>query len=161
MLDEPINDLDVVTLSSLEELLTAWPGSALIVSHDRYFLDRVATSILAFEGDGKVVLYPGNYTSYRSLRAAAAAPAGAAQNAPAKVLREAPQRDPAKKPLTYAERIELEGILDVIAELERRVTSIEDQLSSPELYASGAQKAKQLGIDLEAARNELSERLAR
>jgi len=59
MLDEPTNDLDTQTLSALEELLETWPGAALVVSHDRWFLDRVATSILAFEGDGRVILYPG------------------------------------------------------------------------------------------------------
>jgi ATP-binding cassette subfamily F protein uup len=65
LLDEPTNDLDVATLSALEAMLTEFGGCALIVSHDRWFLDRVATSILAFEGDGRVELHRGNYSDYR------------------------------------------------------------------------------------------------
>src|SRR5204863_7741549 len=61
LLDEPTNDLDVSTLGALEELLVRWPGCAIVVSHDRAFLNRVATAMLAFEGDGKVVRYEGNY----------------------------------------------------------------------------------------------------
>jgi ABC transport system ATP-binding/permease protein len=65
LLDEPTNDLDIATLGALEELLESWPGCVLVVSHDRFFLDRVATSILAFEGNGKVENYSGNWESYR------------------------------------------------------------------------------------------------
>ena len=65
LLDEPTNDLDMDTLGSLEDLIETWPGCVLVVSHDRWFLDRVATSILAFEGEGKMQLYAGNWQSYR------------------------------------------------------------------------------------------------
>ena len=65
LLDEPTNDLDMDTLGSLEDLIETWPGCVLVVSHDRWFLDRVATSILAFEGEGKMQLYAGNWESYR------------------------------------------------------------------------------------------------
>lgn len=65
LLDEPTNDLDIATLGSLAELIESWPGCVLVVSHDRFFLDRVVTSILSFEGDGKVQLYAGNWESYR------------------------------------------------------------------------------------------------
>ena len=68
VLDEPTNDLDLVTLNVLERLLLEFGGSVLLVTHDRYFLDKVATSILAFEGDGHAVRYPGNYEMYRTLR---------------------------------------------------------------------------------------------
>ncbi len=64
LLDEPTNDLDVNTLRALEEALLAFGGCAVVISHDRWFLDRVATHILAFEGDGEVVFYPGNYAEY-------------------------------------------------------------------------------------------------
>lgn len=64
LLDEPSNDLDVETLRALEEAIQAFPGSALIISHDRWFLDRVATHILAYEGDSEVVFFEGNYTEY-------------------------------------------------------------------------------------------------
>ena len=64
LLDEPSNDLDVETLRALEEAITAFPGTAMIISHDRWFLDRVATHILAYEGDSEVVFFEGNYTEY-------------------------------------------------------------------------------------------------
>ena len=88
VLDEPTNDLDLVTLNVLERLLLGFDGSVLLVTHDRYFLDKVATAVLAFEGDGHATRYPGNYEMYRTLkdqaeRAAAAgrAPPGAAPRA--------------------------------------------------------------------------------
>ncbi len=68
LLDEPTNDLDVETLRALEEALLAFPGSAMVISHDRWFLDRVATHILAFEGDSQVVFFEGSYTDYEADR---------------------------------------------------------------------------------------------
>jgi len=68
LLDEPTNDLDVETLRALEEAILAFPGSALITSHDRWFLDRVATHILAFEGDSQVLFFEGNYSEYEEDR---------------------------------------------------------------------------------------------
>ena len=68
MLDEPTNDLDVETLRALEEGLLAFPGTVIIVSHDRWFLDRIATHILAFEGDSEVVYHEGNYSDYEADR---------------------------------------------------------------------------------------------
>lgn len=65
-LDEPTNDLDVNTLRALEEALENFGGCALIISHDRWFLDRIATHILAFEGDSRVVWFDGNYTEYEA-----------------------------------------------------------------------------------------------
>ena len=68
MLDEPTNDLDVETLRALEEALLEFPGCAVIISHDRWFLDRIATHILAFEGDSHVVWFEGNYRDYEEDR---------------------------------------------------------------------------------------------
>jgi ATPase subunit of ABC transporter with duplicated ATPase domains len=68
MLDEPTNDLDINTLRALEEALEAFAGSAIIVSHDRWFLDRVVTHILAFEGDSQVRLFSGNFSDYEADR---------------------------------------------------------------------------------------------
>src|SRR5436305_5928706 len=77
VLDEPTNDLDLVTLNVLEQLLLEFTGSVLLVTHDRYFLDKVATAILAFDGAGHAIRYPGNYETYTALRPPpAAAPAG-------------------------------------------------------------------------------------
>src|SRR5690606_19374022 len=66
LLDEPTNDLDVDTLRHLEESLLAFPGCAVVISHDRWFLDRIATHILTFEGDSRVTWFEGNFADYRS-----------------------------------------------------------------------------------------------
>ncbi len=68
LLDEPTNDLDVDTLRALEEALLEFPGCAVVISHDRWFLDRIATHIIAFEGDSQVVWFEGNYASYEEDR---------------------------------------------------------------------------------------------
>ena len=68
LLDEPTNDLDVETLRALEQALLSFPGNAIVISHDRWFLDRIATHILAFEGDSHVEFFPGNYTEYEADR---------------------------------------------------------------------------------------------
>jgi ATPase subunit of ABC transporter with duplicated ATPase domains len=68
LLDEPTNDLDVETLRALEEAILSFPGCAMVISHDRWFLDRVATHILAFEEDGEVSFFTGNYTEYEEDR---------------------------------------------------------------------------------------------
>jgi ATPase subunit of ABC transporter with duplicated ATPase domains len=68
LLDEPTNDLDVDTLRALEEALLSFPGCAVVISHDRWFLDRIATHMLAFEGDSKVVWFEGNYQAYEEDR---------------------------------------------------------------------------------------------
>ncbi|MCK5916476.1 MAG: energy-dependent translational throttle protein EttA, partial [Deltaproteobacteria bacterium] len=70
LLDEPTNDLDVETLRALEEAILNYPGCAVIISHDRWFLDRIATHILAFEGDSQVVWFDGNYSEYEADRKA-------------------------------------------------------------------------------------------
>jgi len=70
ILDEPTNDLDVETLRSLEEALLNFAGCAIVVSHDRYFLDRIATHILAFEGESKCFFFPGNYAEYEENKVA-------------------------------------------------------------------------------------------
>src|SRR5204862_6084222 len=68
LLDEPTNDLDVDTLRALEEALLSFAGCAVVISHDRWFLDRVATHVLAFEGDSRVVWFEGNFEAYESAR---------------------------------------------------------------------------------------------
>jgi ATPase subunit of ABC transporter with duplicated ATPase domains len=68
LLDEPTNDLDIDTLRALEEALLDYPGCAVVITHDRWFLDRVATHILAFEGDSQVVWFEGNYADYEADR---------------------------------------------------------------------------------------------
>src|SRR5690606_3778146 len=92
VLDEPTNDLDLMTLGALEEALCAFPGCALIVSHDRWFLDRVATGILAFEGDGRVVFRGGSYAADAERRRAREAAGARAALAAAPASAPAPRR---------------------------------------------------------------------
>jgi ATP-binding cassette subfamily F protein uup len=161
LLDEPTNDLDVATLGALEELLVSWPGCALIVSHDRYFLDRVATSILAFEGEGVVKQYPGGYETYRSLRAEnEASTRDPATASPPPTPSPAPSPS-AQKPLTFAERNELAGILDEITALEQTVTELEARMSDPAVYTRDPDVAKKIRNDYAQAQETLARRTAR
>ncbi len=141
LLDEPTNDLDVATLGALEELLSGWPGCVLVVSHDRFFLDRLATSVLAFETGGKVQRTRGGYAEYLEERRAAppleAPRRGSQPVASVVVAREG------MKPLTYAERLELDALFERMAEVEDRVRTVAAKLSDPTLYAK-AEEAREL-----------------
>jgi ATP-binding cassette subfamily F protein uup len=140
VLDEPTNDLDLVTLGVLERLLLGFDGSVLVVTHDRYFLDKVATAILAFEGQGRAVRYPGNYEMYRTLRdqneeAARAAALPPAPAAPARAVASAPaerQRRPGK--LSFKEQRELEGMEEAVLRAEARKGALEAALADPATY---------------------------
>src|SRR5262249_34983788 len=145
LLDEPTNDLDVATLGALEELLESWPGCALVVSHDRYFLDRVCTSVLGFEGNGRVVRHAGGYTAYRAAREQEKAEGRQKAAAPAERTGSAALPAPAApsvKPLTYAERIELGGLLERIEEAEQRQARAEARISEPDLYTRPADEVR-------------------
>ncbi|MFI5308896.1 MAG: ATP-binding cassette domain-containing protein, partial [Polyangiales bacterium] len=166
LLDEPTNDLDVSTLAELEELLVGWPGCALIVSHDRAFLDRVATCVLAFEGDGAVVRYEGNYQSYLAQRerATQAGAEGARKPQPARAVapaQSAPPPHPSRKPLTYAERLELAGIVDAIAVAESELARHEAALSDPATYTASADAQRSTRRSYEQARAEVTRLTAR
>lgn len=133
ILDEPTNDLDIATLHVLEDYLVAFSGCVLVVSHDRFFLDKVVDHILAFEGNGVVKDYPGNYTDYRDWRAAALLEEKAT-SAPDKS--DKPQREPrAARPrrLSFKEKNELKALSDEIDLLEQEKKDIETQLSSSDL----------------------------
>lgn len=156
MLDEPTNDLDVATLSALEQMLLESDGTALVVTHDRWFLDRVATSLLVFEGDGKVVLYPGNYETWRRLKAEQAAreaEALAARSAPAQPSPSVrPPKPKNAKALTWSEERELEGIVERIEQAEAQVSALEEQLADPTLYSRRAGEVAGLKTSLEHAK---------
>ena len=157
VLDEPTNDLDVTTLAGLEEMLVELNGTALVVTHDRWFLDRVATSILAFEGDGRVVRYPGGYSSYRALRREPEPepePEKKPSGAPA-----AEKSSKNKKSLTYGERLELDGLMDAIGEAEDAVAELERQLADPALYETDG--AADVVAAHEAAQADLETKMAR
>jgi len=161
LLDEPTNDLDVTTLGALEELLESWPGCALVVSHDRAFLNRVATSIVAFDPP-RATVYAGNYDAYRLQRASAESAPAPPEEAPKPAsVAPSPSASAAPKPLTYAERIELEGLLDRVTAAEEAVAALEARLSDPSLYAGPGDDAKRLAADLDAARAEATRLTAR
>lgn len=131
MLDEPTNDLDLGTLRLLEEALLAFQGSVIVVSHDRYFLNRVCTAILAFEGADGVNFHVGNYDRYLEMRTnripAQAAHQDLATAAP--LSREKPRK------LKWKEERELEGMEAAILESEREVARLEARLAEPAFYA--------------------------
>ena len=132
VLDEPTNDLDMDTLDLLQEVLSEYDGTVLIVSHDRDFLDRLTTSIIAVEGDGDVAEYPGGYTDYLAQR-----PARAGKPE----LR--PERRPAPEPtaarvqtrLAAKDQKELNELPGKIAAMETDIRTLEDALHDPDLYA--------------------------
>ncbi|MEZ4315630.1 MAG: ABC-F family ATP-binding cassette domain-containing protein, partial [Polyangiaceae bacterium] len=168
LFDEPTNDLDVQTLSSLEEMLVEMSGSAIVVTHDRWFLNRVATSIVAFEGDGKVVRYAGTYDDYRAQRAAAEAQAEAERAESAARDKPSAQKptaaEPAKKAskgLTFSERQELDKIMDRIEAAESKVSDLEAKLADPELHARRGSEVPGLLVDLEKAKAEAASLTAR
>lgn len=149
ILDEPTNDLDLATLRVLEDALVAYPGCALIVSHDRYFLDRVATAILAFEGDGKVVLYEGGHQLYRDRLKARDTPAPVTE-AKAKTVRATkPKAKVSRTRRTFKEQQEFDQMEDRIMEAESKVEALQALTSDPETIRSlGAQmKAKLTELD--------------
>jgi ATP-binding cassette subfamily F protein uup len=165
VLDEPTNDLDIVTLNLLEGLLLDFPGSVLLVTHDRYFLDKVATSILALEGDGQVIRYPGNYETYSTLKAQSAARAKAEAAAGSPHVKAAAAPAPAAKPapkkgLSYKERKELDGMEAAIEAAESAKTEAEAALADPAVYADAA-KVPALSAALEAATVEVDRLYAR
>ena len=126
VLDEPTNDLDIVTLQILEEYLQDFPGCVIVVSHDRYFMDKVVDHLLVFNGDGEIKDFPGNYTQYRewnALQPKEAKPQTSPK--PAK-----PQNEPqeTKRKLTYKEKRELEQLEKDIEALEAEKKQIEEAL---------------------------------
>ncbi|HEX6184104.1 MAG TPA: ABC-F family ATP-binding cassette domain-containing protein [Pyrinomonadaceae bacterium] len=156
LLDEPTNDLDIQTLITLEDYLDGFPGNLIVVSHDRYFLDRTVEHILRFEGGGSLREYPGNYSAFLEARRkeeSDAAPVEATTAArPAGQRSDAPPSP--KHKLTFKERKELEETEARVKAAERRVTEIEAELSS---NASDAQVVHRLYEE----RERLTEQLAR
>ena len=133
VLDEPTNDLDLQSLRMLEEALAAFPGTILVVSHDRYFLDRICDQIVAFEDDG-IKVSPGNFSYYlekRQARENAARAQATAANRTAK-KRASEKKDKPRK-LTMAEAKELETLEEKVMEADEAVTTLQEKLSSPEV----------------------------
>jgi ATPase components of ABC transporters with duplicated ATPase domains len=127
ILDEPTNDLDLPTLAVLENFLSDYPGCLLIVSHDRYFMDRLVDHLFVFEGDGVIRDFPGNYSQYRIAQDETKAPKP-------EVKKEAPKQESTeKKKLSYKEKREFEQLQQDIANLEKEKAAITEQLNSGNL----------------------------
>ncbi|MCY1015487.1 ABC-F family ATP-binding cassette domain-containing protein [Pyxidicoccus sp. MSG2] len=163
VLDEPTNDLDIVTLNILERLLLDFGGSTLLVTHDRYFLDKVATSILTFEGGGRVTRYEGNYAMYRRLKEQSEAQAA---TKPVLKKEEPPPAPPASKAarkpgkLSYKDQRELDGMEAAIEAAETKKAGLEAQLADPAVYSNGT-KVAEVNKELEATAAEVDRLYAR
>ena len=134
VLDEPTNDLDIVTLQILEEYLQDFPGCVIVVSHDRYFMDKVVDHLLVFKGEGDIQDFPGNYTQYRQwsqLQPTDAADKAKNTKEAAPAKNNGQPKDggaPAKRKLSYKEKRELEQLEKDIAALEAEKKQIEEAL---------------------------------
>jgi ATP-binding cassette subfamily F protein uup len=167
ILDEPTNDLDMDTLEMLEDIISKYNGTLIVVSHDRDFLDQIVTRILAFEGDGKIESYIGGYSDYLDIKKQEKLQNFTAQKA------KKPSSDNSEKPknkISYKDKYEFENLPYKIEELENNIKEIADFLSHPESYSNSPQdfiekseKIKQLRLELEKAEIrwlELSELMA-
>jgi len=164
VLDEPTNDLDLPSLRMLEEALADFDGSVLVVSHDRYFLDRICDQIIAFE-DGGTFVQPGNYSYYLEKKRERDARNQAAFAAVAKALPAGTERVASKpnrpRKLTFKEQRELEGMEQTILTREQRVQELETTLNDPAFHATRSQEAHALIVELEEVRAEVTRLYAR
>ncbi|MFN3939511.1 MAG: ABC-F family ATP-binding cassette domain-containing protein, partial [Chitinophagales bacterium] len=134
ILDEPTNDLDIVTLNILEDFLQSFSGCLIVVSHDRYFMDKLTHQIFSFEGNGEVNIYPGNYSDYRQRLEER-------KNAAKELPSELPQKNKAAKPVkteiknkrTFKQQKEFETLESEIARLEKEKIETENKLSDANL----------------------------
>lgn len=147
VLDEPTNDLDIVTLQVLEEYLQGFKGCVIVVSHDRYFMDKVVDHLLVFNGGGDIRDFPGNYTQYREWKEAKARHDKEQQAAakPQAASKPARTRQDEKRRMSFKERREFEQLEKEIAELEAEKKAIEDALCSGTLSVDElTEKSKRL-----------------
>ncbi len=155
VLDEPTNDLDLPSLRMLEEALVDFGGSVLVVSHDRYFLDRICDQIVAFE-DGGLFMQPGNYSYYlekKKLRDRAEREA----TLPAAPTKTEPAKKERTRKLTFKEQRELEGMEQAILTAEEKVSTLEATLNDPTFFATRAAEAPKVIADLESARKKVTQ----
>lgn len=129
VLDEPTNDLDIVTMQILEEYLQDFPGCVIVVSHDRYFMDKVVDHLLVFKGQGEVKDFPGNYSQYRQWLAMEEAATVKDNKEPRGKTAKSYRHDDRRR-MTYKERLEFEKLEKEIAQLEEEQHLIEDALCS-------------------------------
>ncbi|PYR42633.1 MAG: ABC transporter ATP-binding protein [Acidobacteria bacterium] len=158
VLDEPTNDLDLETLELLEAQLVEWPGTLLLVSHDRAFLDNVVSSTFAFEGDGRIREYVGGYADWLRQTVSRTASAAAAS---ASVRSSTPVAAPKARRLTYKEQRELESLPARIEALEEEQRTLEATIAAPEFYKEPAATITATLARLDALQQELVETYAR
>ena len=141
VLDEPTNDLDVETLDLLQELLDDFDGTVLLVSHDRDFLDRIAATTVAMEGDGKATVYAGGWSDYLAQRAQDTVPEMVISKKADKSGSK-PKSEPDSKVsgLSYTEKHRLEKLPDIITRLEAEIAKLEEFLCQPDLYQTAPLK---------------------
>jgi ATP-binding cassette subfamily F protein uup len=151
ILDEPTNDLDILTLSTLEEFLMDFPGCLLVVSHDRYFLDKLTSHLFVFEGDGKIKDYNGSYLEYR-MEQALKQPAGPVDKRPKKTTKK-PEK--IKTKLSYKEKFEWQELNESIPRLEARKAEITAFFESG---SSDADKLQELSAEIEEVQAELEKK---
>ncbi len=153
VLDEPTNDLDLETLDLLQELLADYPGTALIVSHDRDFLDRVATSVIVSEGDGVWREYAGGYSDMLAQRGEGVTARKADKTTPAKKEKSAssngsPAKPQQKSKLSFTQRHLLQTLPETIEKLEARLEALQADMSDPQLYAKNPDKFASLSTQI-------------
>ena len=151
VLDEPTNDLDIQTLQILEEYLQDFPGCVIVVSHDRYFMDKVVDHLLVFKGDGEIQDFPGNYTQYHDYQKMKSKEEE--QQKPAKSSNTSGNdakkdyRNNQKRKLSFKEKREYEELTDKIAQLEEEKQQLEEELCSGNLSVDElTEKSKRLPI---------------
>jgi ATP-binding cassette subfamily F protein uup len=159
ILDEPTNDLDLPTLRVLEEALIAFPGVVCVVSHDRYFLNRICTDILAFEGDGRIHHSVGDYDYYveKKQRQANAA----VKREEFKVVVEEKAKPAKPRKLSFKEQRELEGMETQIQAVDAAISRIENLFATPDFHRTHGAQTSQLTAELEANKAKLNQLYAR
>jgi ATP-binding cassette subfamily F protein uup len=162
VLDEPTNDLDIETLELLEAYLTEWPGTLLLVSHDRAFIDDVVTSTLVFEGDGRVQEFVGGYEDWLRQRSEPAPVAMASTPAvPKATAAQAPPATISRKKLSYREQKELADLPDRIHALEAEQQRLNTAVAAPDFYKEAADIIKRTLTRVDTLRDELLQVYAR
>ncbi|MBO6841262.1 MAG: ATP-binding cassette domain-containing protein [Thalassospira sp.] len=159
IMDEPTNDLDMDTLDLLQEMLSDYEGTLLLVSHDRDFLDRVVTSSIVMEGDGTAIEYAGGYSDYIAQRKLSRAEAAKEEKTAAKQVKKTAQASaPKSKPsgkLSYKDQREYDNLPDAMAKLESEIATLEDALSDSDLFTKDPDGFQKKVDRLDAARAEL------
>jgi ATP-binding cassette subfamily F protein uup len=158
VLDEPTNDLDIVTLQILEEYLQDFPGCVIVVSHDRYFTDKVVDHLLVFKGQGEIKDFPGNYSQYREWQALQPKETSELGQKTVKVPVETRSERESKRKMSFKEKREFEQLEKDIASLEAEQKQIEDALSSGTL---SVEDITQMSKRLPLLKDELDEKSMR